>query len=353
MILALFIRGPQAGAAFSDYILAFVISAALFSILSLAIPHAWAKYAGEKVFAKSYRLLFLIVKLNWSVTHLWMVVDLFVRRLAGVADTTPEEALEDKQEEFLSDLEQQRADGVVDEEEQEMIENVLELSESTADEIMTPRTDVIAINVQSNLQTVVNTINEAGHSRLPVYEENIDNIIGFIYAKDMLEHIGKDTSDFELRKKMRKAYFVPETKPLRNLLHEFQNKKLHVAVVLDEYGGTAGIVTLEDILEELVGEITDEYEDHDPEPIRQVAPDTIEIDARMYICDLNDEFEVELPEEEDYDTVGGFVFSHLGYIPKAGTGFDYKGLHFDIVSAEARRILNIQIRKAGRENAQN
>jgi len=140
-----------------------------------------------------------------------------------------------------------------------------------------------------------------------------------------------------------------ETKQLRVLLHEFQNQKLHIAVVLDEYGGTAGIVTLEDILEELVGEIADEYEETPPEPIKRMDENTIEVDARTSIDDVNDEFEVNLPEDEDYETIGGFVFSRLGYIPKANESFDYENLKFTIASAEARRIKRITIQK--NENA--
>jgi len=285
------------------------------------------------------------------VLYVLKIYDGFVRRLAGVSETTPEERQEEKQEEFLNGLEQHRMDGVVDEEEQEMIENVLELSDTSADEIMTPRTDIVAVEVKSDLQTVLETINTAGHTRVPVYEENIDNIIGLIYAKDLLTEIGKPAADFKLRNKIRDAYFVPETKPLRVLLHEFQNQKLHIAIVLDEYGGTAGIVTLEDILEELVGEITDEYEKTPPEPIKRIDQNTIEADARTYVDDLNDEFELNLPEDEDYDTVGGFVFSHLGYIPKTGETFDYENLKFAITSAETRRIKRIRIQKTVKAEA--
>jgi putative hemolysin len=237
-------------------------------------------------------------------------------------------------------------EGTMDEEEQEMIENVLELSETTADEIMTPRTDIVAVDVDADLETVLKTVIGAGHSRLPVYEENIDKIVGLVYAKDLLTIVGKRAEDFRIRDKLREAYFVPETKPLRALLHEFQNQKLHIAVVLDEYGGTAGIVTLEDILEELVGEITDEYEKTPAEPIKRIDKNTIEVDARTYVDDVNDQLEAELPEDEDYDTIGGFVFSRLGYVPKAGESFEYENLSFTITSAEARRIRRIRIQKA-------
>ena len=345
LLVTIFATLSRANLTVSVYLLAFVIAMAIFSVFSLAIPHAWAKYAGEKILSRSYKLLMLFVIVVSPVLYIFRLYDGFVRRLAGVVETTPQEQQEEKQEEFLNGLEQHRTEGVLDKEEQEMIENVLELSNSTADEIMTPRTDIVAIEVSSDLQKILETITTAGHTRVPVYEDNIDNIIGLVYAKDLLTEIGKTGADFKLRDKMRDAYFVPETKPLRTLLHEFQNQKLHIALVLDEYGGTAGIVTLEDILEELVGEITDEYEEIPPEPIKQIDQSTFEADARTYVDDLNDQFELNLPEDEDYDTIGGFVFSHLGYIPKSGESFDYENLKFTIAAAEARRIKRIRIQK--------
>ncbi|MCK4752494.1 MAG: HlyC/CorC family transporter [Planctomycetes bacterium] len=345
LLLAAFTTSQDAGPQVSNYILTLVIAVVIFSIFSLAIPHAWAKYAGEKILSRTYKSLMFLAGLAWPILYIFRFHDRLIRRLAGVAETTLEEQQEEKQEEFITDLEQHQMEGVVDEEEKEMIENVLELSDTTADEIMTPRTDITAIEVNSDRQTVLDTVTQAGHSRIPVYEEKIDNIVGLVYAKDLLTEIGKTGDNFQLRKKIRDAYFVPETKPLRALLHEFQNQKLHIAIVLDEYGGTAGIVTLEDILEELVGEITDEYEQTPSQPIKKIDNDTIELDARTYIDDVNNQFELNLPEDEDYDTIGGFVFSHLGYIPKTGESFDYENLKLIIVSAETRKIKRIRIQK--------
>ena len=327
------------------YVLVFLIALAIFSVFSLAVPHAWAKYAGETLLSRTYGTLLVFSVAAAPILYVLRLYDGFVRRLAGVAEATPKEQQEEKHEEFLEDLEQHRMEGAFDEEEQEMIENVLELSERHADEIMTPRTDLIAVEVHADLPTVLATIKQAGHSRIPVYEENIDTIVGLIYAKDLLAEVGREADDFSLRARMREAYFVPESKPLRSLLHEFQNQKLHIAIVLDEYGGTAGIVTLEDILEELVGEITDEYEETPPESIREIDDRTIEVDARTYVDDLNDQYDLDLPEDEDYDTVGGFVFSRLGYIPKNGEHFEYENLTFTIASAEPRRIKRIRIEK--------
>ena len=321
----------------------FLLAVVIIEIFCVVIPYSWAKYTSDFILSKTCRVLLFFACIAKPFLYMYRLHDHFAMRLAGVTDTTPDQ--EERQEELLSVVEQGIIDGVVDEEEMEMIENVLELSDSTADEIMTPRTDLKALNADEDLQGVLETISDAGHSRIPVYEDNIDNIIGLVYAKDLLGEIGKDPADFKLRDKMRKAYFVPETKPLRDLLHEFQNQKLHIAVVLDEYGGTAGIVTIEDILEELVGEIVDEYEETPSEEFKKIDEVTVEVDARMHIDDLNEEFEISLPEEEDYDTVGGFVFSHLGYIPKTGEIFKHEGLSFTIAAAETRRINRIKIQK--------
>jgi len=340
ILLGLFILLPA-----KSYILTFVIALLVFAVFTLAVPHSWAKHSGEKILPRTYKLLEAFAYVATPVLYVFRIHDHLVRRLAGVTEATVEAAQDQKQEEILSIVEQGRIEGVVDEEEMEMIENVLELGDTTAEEIMTPRTDVVAVNVDDDLQRILETIIQAGHSRIPVYEENIDKIVGLIYAKDLLDQIGRNASDFNLRDKMRKAYFVPETKPLKSLLHEFQNQKLHMAVVLDEYGGTAGIVTIEDILEELVGEIVDEYEETPPEPIKKLNETTIEADARTYIDDLNDRFELNLPEDEDYDTLGGFVFSHLGFIPKTSETFDYEDVKFTITAAEARRIRRVRIQK--------
>jgi putative hemolysin len=326
---------------FIIYILGCVFAAVIILVFGLAIPSAWAKYSGHKVLSRCFKLLTFFSAIIFPVIYLYQFIDALTRRLAGVAESSPEEEQEEKQEEFLSGLE---VAGIADAEEQEMIENVLELTDTTVDEIMTPRTDVIAINANSDRKTVLEKITNAGHSRLPVYEENIDKIIGMIYAKDLLMEIDREQEDFKVREKMREAYFVPETKHLRELLHEFQNQKIHVAVVLDEYGGTAGIVTIEDILEELVGEITDEYEKTPIKPISSLGEDIYEVDARTSVDDVNDELDMELPEEEDYDSIGGFVFSYLGYIPKTGERFEYKGIEFTISSAEPRRIQRIKIK---------
>jgi CBS domain containing-hemolysin-like protein len=324
-----------------DYLITVFAGLAIFLVFSLAVPYAMAKYAGERIISRTYRMMMIFEFLVRPVIYIIRIYDEVVKRLTGAMEST----IEEQQEEFLTELEQQKLEGVVDEEEREMIENVLELSDTAVNEIMTPRTDIVALEVKSDFDSILALINERGHSRLPVYEENIDNIVGLVYAKDLLAEFGREDEKFDLRHKMRQAYFVPETKTIRLLLHDFQNQKLHIAIVLDEYGGTAGIVTIEDILEELVGEIVDEYEEPEPEQIQKIDENTVEVDARTYIDDLNDEFEWSLPEEEDYETIGGFVFSYLGYIPKTGEKFEYQDLDFTISSAKSRKIERIRIQK--------
>jgi len=182
-------------------------------------------------------------------------------------------------------------------------------------------------------------VREHGHSRVPIYEDSIDTVLGVLYAKDLLcrdEH-----EPFDLRRIMRKAMFIPESKPVRELLREFQKQKLHIAVVLDEYGGTAGLVTIEDILEEVVGEIADEYEQPEPEPIKQIDECTFEVDARVRIDDLNERLRIEVPEHPDYETVGGYVFSTLGKIPKVGERCDRDNFALQVIGAEPRRVTRV------------
>jgi len=338
------VAGLNGGFDLRGSLVAFVLALLLYLIFDVAIPGAWAKYKGEKILVHTYGLLLVFSVLAYPIPLILKAHDIIVRRLAGVVETSQEDVQEEKQEEFLNVVEQGKMEGVVDEEEQEMIENVLELDETEVDKIMTPRTDVIAVEADANFEAILKIIKNAGHSRIPVYEENIDNIIGLIYAKDLLAEFGKDIEKFKLRDKLREAYFVPETKSLRQLLHEFQNQKLHIAIVLDEYGGTAGIITIEDIIEEVMGEITDEYDaEPPPENILRIDDSTVEVDARVHIDDINEELEIELPEDEDYDTIGGFVFSHLGYIPVADETFEYERLKFTITDVESRKINRIKI----------
>ncbi|KPK77069.1 MAG: hypothetical protein AMJ79_04530 [Phycisphaerae bacterium SM23_30] len=269
--------------------------------------------------------------------------DPLFRSLGGAPAEPPEERLEEKQEELLSAVQEGQKKGVVDEREREMIESVLEFRGTTAGEIMTPRTDIITIKADAQLSEVIEIIVTEGHSRYPVYENSIDNIIGMLYAKDLLSDLNNPHNSHGIRHRLRQPFFVPKNKTLRDLLGCFQNQKIHIAVVLDEYGGTAGVVTIEDILEELVGEIIDEYEPPEPEPLLRINERTIEVDARYEIDKLNYECRLNLPEDEDYESVGGFVVGKLGHIPPAGFTFAHQNLQITILDAGPRKIKRLRI----------
>lgn len=322
----------------------YVVSALLLSIFVIAIPHAWANYGSTTFLVRCYPVLKVVNGISVPFAFFPRLFDPIIRRMAGIREG---DRLEERQEELLNVVEEGRKDGIVDEEEHEMIESVLEFRETTVGEIMTPRTDVAGIVIETPLAEVIEFVIKEGHSRYPVYEESIDKTVGMLYVKDLLTDLnnGHDQAPKALRDRLRKPFFVPESKKLRDLLHDFQNHKIHIAVVLDEYGGTAGIVTIEDILEELVGEITDEYEVPQPEPLTAIDETTFEVDARVHVDELNDRFDLSIPEDDDYETVGGFVFAQLGYIPATGEVFQYGSLRFTILDAEERKINRIRLER--------
>ena len=323
-------------------LIAFVVAGCLVSIFCVAIPVSWGRYHRESLIAISLPLLSLLLLLLKPLVSVLHLFDPVIRRISG-AD------LGDQQDSELTDhvlsIVEEHEDGQdVDDAQKEMLEAVFDLSNASAEQIMTPRTDVFGIEVGSSLNEVKDAIIEHGHSRIPVYDQSIDNIVGILYAKDLIRFLG-DGEEFTLRSVLREAMMVPESKNAGELLAEFKARKVHLAIVLDEYGGTAGLVTIEDILEELVGEIQDEYEQADEEPqIHRVDAQTVWIDARMEIDDLNDELDLELPEDDDYETVGGFVFATLGHIPKAGESFEYEGMGFTVTDAERTRVVRVELK---------
>ncbi len=240
--------------------------------------------------------------------------------------------------------------GEIEEEEKEMIHGVIELGDKAVHEVMVPRIGIRAVNVNDPLDEVIDTIVRAGHSRLPVFDESLDNIIGILYAKDLLPYLkgnGRSNGDIDLRNLVRPAVYVPESKPVDDLLHEMQVAKRHIAIVVDEYGGTAGLVTMEDVVEEIVGEIQDEYDTEDP-MVEDLSTDgelAFRLDGRVSMDDLRDLFDLsddDEPDEDAYDTVGGFVVHRVGRIPlpRAELGFR-DGVRLMVEAAEPRRVAKV------------
>lgn len=322
----------------------FVIAFGLVIIVGVALPAAFAKYASGAVIAASlpaFRLLHLgALPLLRSLD----AIDWITRRLMGAPAPTPESEADDIEKEILDVVSEGELQGAVDEQETEMIRSVMEFADTDVAEIMTPRTDIVAINKGANLAEAKELIGDSGHSRIPVYDQTIDNILGVLYAKDLLPINNGD--DFDLTGIMRSVPYIPDNKPVDDLLQELKDRKVHIAIVLDEYGGTSGLVTIEDIVEELVGEIADEYEETEAAPLKRIDQHTVDVDARMRIDELNHELEIALPEGEDYETLGGFVFSSLGRIPLVGESCHHNNIQIDVIEAEPRRINRLRLHLA-------
>lgn len=236
--------------------------------------------------------------------------------------------------------------GVLEESQKDMINNIFEFGDITAEEIMTPRTDVEAVDVEDTVPDALRIAVEDGFSRIPVYEEDIDHVIGVLYIKDLLPYVGRALpDDLSLRGLMREAYFVPGSKNCQDLFAEMTEKHIQLAMVVDEYGGLAGIVSMEDLLESIVGSIQDEY-DNEEEEIKQTGDNSFEVDGALAIDEVSELTGVTLPEG-DYDTLAGFLIYQLGRIPEADerAHVEYEGLEFTILSMEERRIETVHIEK--------
>ncbi|MCF7939502.1 MAG: hemolysin family protein [Spirochaetales bacterium] len=221
-----------------------------------------------------------------------------------------------------------------------MIRGIAELSSTTVKEVMVPRIDVVFISLDFSVHEVLETIASCGHSRFPVFKTTIDNVVGILYAKDVLRAIVKK-EDLQIDEIMRSPYFVPESKRIDSLLREFKSKHVHIAVAVDEFGGVSGIVCFEDIIEEIVGDIQDEF-DNEQEDILQVGKGMYLCDARVGIEDLNEKISLEIPQDE-YDTLGGFVFGLFGKIPAKYEKVGYNNLDFVIQSMEGHKIQTVKI----------
>jgi CBS domain containing-hemolysin-like protein len=226
--------------------------------------------------------------------------------------------------------------------EKEMIRGVVELSDSIVREIMVPRTDTVFISVDAPKDQLLSTVIETGYSRFPVYRDKVDNVIGILYAKELLRYLGKGNEKFDISQIVKKPYFVPDSKKLDSLLKEFKKRKVHIAVVVDEYGGTSGIVCLEDIIEEIVGEIQDEF-DHESDEIRAISPGVYLCDARVNLNVLNEKLSLSLPAD-DFDSLGGFVFDLFGKIPDIQERINYNNLiDFVVQRMDGRKILSLKM----------
>lgn len=285
-------------------------------------------------------IMFYLMIILYPLISLFMIISKGIARLFGLAHSDESKVLTETEIRAIIQIAEE--DGILEKEEKSMLDGVFKISEKKVYEIMTPRTDAICLEASQTLDEAIQLIGEKGHSRIPIFEGSIDNIIGVLYAKDLLNI---DSTTAPVTKFARDVVFIPETKPIETLLQQMKLAKFHLAIVVDEYGGMAGLVTFEDIIEEIVGDIQDEY-DNEESRIQKIGEHHYQVDASVDVDDLPEEILRELPKtQEDYDTVGGFVLDALGAFPKKGQTFTYGELEVTVTQIRKRRIISVQIKR--------
>jgi len=326
---------------FTSMVIVTIVAVIVILVFGELIPREIARAYPEPIALWS---IYPFNLLSYVAAPLARLITKIGRGLTGRWDETGDYGLGTMTEEDLRTyVDAGEEGGLLKEEEKEMIYSIFDLGDTSAREIMVPRIDVVAVEADMPVSEALDLILEAGHSRVPVYDDNIDNIIGILYAKDLLAHWRNGGEPRPVRGLEREVYYVPETKPVSDLLRELQSKKVHIAIVVDEYGGTAGLVTIEDILEEIVGEIQDEY-DAEEFYMDRISDDEYIFSARMDLDDVNDIMSVELPTDES-DTLGGLVYSILGRVPAVGDTVDVADLRLTVLEVEGRRIVKVKVQR--------
>ena len=312
-------------------LLLLLIGALIMLIFGELIPSALAAQRAEQNALRWAPLVVFAMRLLMPLSALVRAVSGLFTASAGASSAYITE------EEIKTLVDAGSEEGVIEDEEKEMIYSVLQFNDKVVRELMVPRIDIVGLSAESTLEKALQVAVAEGHSRIPVYEGTIDHIIGVLYAKDLLTRLDEANRQRQVREIMRPAYFVPESKRASELLEELQRQKVHMAIVIDEYGGTAGLITIEDLLEEIVGEIQDEYDPEEEAEYQQIGADEYRFDAGIHLVEVNELLDVELSTEES-DTLGGYIFSVLGKVPQVGESFERDGLRFTVESLDGRRI---------------
>lgn len=286
--------------------------------------------------------IYMLTVVFKPIIKILMGISMLIGRVLGVE--VKKDNIMITEEDLISFVNVGKAEGIIEEEEQEMIHSIVGLGETTAKEIMTPRTSLFAVEGTKTLDEIWQEMMEAGFSRIPVYEGTIDNVIGVLYIKDILKYTKEHTTDIQVKELVRGAYYVPETKSIIKILEEFKKEKVHIAFVLDEYGGVCGVLTIEDLLEEIVGEIRDEFDTEDEE-IKEIEAGKYEIDAMLDVESVNKELGLNLPLSEDYDSLGGLLMAKLEKIPIVGDCVEIDEIKLIVTKVERRRVSKVVIER--------
>lgn len=331
-----------------------ILAAALFTIsVGEIIPRAIALRRPEQTALAVQAPLRVFMALFAPLAGIALALSHAIVRPFGLSATFAAPVM--TEEELRTVLEAGARSGAIEEDEKEIIRNVISFGDTDVRQVMTPRTDVKAIGMPDGLAALLDLIMASGHSRIPVFEGNIDAVVGIIHAKDLLPLLARGEHDMDFRTVMRAPLFVPENKRIDELLDEFRRSNIQLAIVQDEYGGTAGLVSIEDLLEELVGDIQDEYDQDDPDAQRSAlvsldSQNTL-VDGRMAIDDLNEQMGLSLPRD-DFDTVGGYVFGIFGRQPSEGESVRCGDLEFTVTKSDGRRIQEVRLTRCSGEDAE-
>jgi CBS domain containing-hemolysin-like protein len=306
-----------------------VMGEALLERVALSNPEIWSLRLGS---------------LGKLVDILCMPLTSIVVHLSGQANITMQQFTPPTDDELKSWVQTGQTDGALEKGEREMIYSIFQFGDTLAREIMVPRIDMVALDVDAPMEEVIEAVSSSGHSRIPVYEDTIDNVIGLLYAKDLLDYLHNKKTYTSLRELIRPTYFVPEAKKLDELLTEMQSNRTHIAVIVDEYGGVAGLVTLEDILEEIIGEIRDEYDQKEELPFQMISEDEYIFQGTIDLDDFNELMGTEI-EKETADTLGGLMYGLMGRVPVGGEQVDVDHIQLTVEHVIGRRIHKVRARK--------
>lgn len=268
-------------------------------------------------------------------------VSVLAIRLMGQTEASLQQITAPTDDELKTWVQQEQMDGALEKEERQMIYSIFQFGDTLAREIMVPRIDMLALDVETSVHEALQKLISSGHSRVPVYEETVDNIIGLLYAKDLLIHSQHPETVLSLREKLRPVYFIPEAKKLDELLTEMQTKRVHMAIVVDEYGGVAGLVTLEDIIEEIIGEVQDEYDQSEELPYSMVSDDEYIFKGSIDLDDFNEVMRAEIAKE-NADTLGGFMYSEIGKVPVGGEIIQVNDIKLSVEQVIGHRIRKVR-----------